>query len=158
MEEQVTDFILCAVVSFFAWFFGGLDGFLIVLITLSIADWILGTLDRYTHDALDPKEFRTVVSRKIGEFCFVGIAHVIDKYMLGDTATFRTGVTFFYIIIEGKSIMEHTDNLGLPIPQLVKKRFSEFEEKLKEDEETEPEKPPDSKDDMSSIYKNIYED
>jgi len=134
MEECTSDFLFGGIISIFAWFFGGLDGFLIVLITLSIIDWLFGTLDKYTHGGLDPKDFWRVLSKKIAEFCFVGIAHVIDKYMLGDTATFRTAVTLFYIVVEGKSIIEHTDALSLPIPQLFKKKFSELEKKLNETE------------------------
>ena len=132
--DEATDFIFGGIIAVFAWFFGGIDGFLIVLITLAVVDWILGTLNRYTHNGLDSKEFWEVLGKKVGEFSYVGIAHVIDKYMLGDTATFRTAMTFYYIIVESKSVIGHTECLGLPIPQFFKKKIIEFEEKLKDDD------------------------
>ena len=134
MENESADFVLGSIVGLFAWFFGGLDGFLSVLITCIIIDWILGTLNRWIHNKLCSKEFREVLGRKIGELCFVGIAHLLDKYMFGDTATFRTPVTLFYIIVEGKSIIGHATDLGLPVPKFVKSRLLELEDKLNKNE------------------------
>ena len=134
MEDQAIDFILGGFLCILAWFFGGLDGFLSVLITFSIIDWIVGTLDCYNHEEFNKKIFWEVLSRKIAEFCFVGIAHVIDKYMLGDTATFRTAVTLFYIIIEGKSIIKHADKLNIPVPDFLKSRVYELEKRLNKGE------------------------
>ena len=172
--DEATDFIFGGIIAVFAWFFGGIDGFLIVLITLAVVDWILGTLNRYTHNGLDSKEFWDVLGKKVGEFSYVGIAHVIDKYMLGDTATFRTAMTLYYIIVESKSVIGHTECLGLPIPQFFKKKIIEFEEKLKDDDNItrgdsiqkaidseifkEPDKSKNDKSDISSIYKNISEE
>ncbi len=56
-------------------------------------------------------------------FSFVGIAHILDKYMLGDTQALRTAVCLFYIGNEGLSIIENADNLGVPFPKALKDRF-----------------------------------
>ena len=134
MEERTVDFFFGGIIGFFAWFFGGIDGFLIVLITLCPVDLILGILNKYLHHEHSMQQLMLVLSRKTAEFCFVGIAHIVDQYMLGGTATFRTAVTLFYIVIEWKSIMEHTEALELPMPQVLKKNFSELEKKLGDDE------------------------
>ena len=170
MEERTTDFILGGIISFFAWFFGGIDGFLIVLITFSVVDGIFGTLDNYIHGGLNLKDFWDVFSRKIGEFCYVGIAHIIDKYMIGNTATFRTAMTLFYIIVESKSLIKHSEALKFPVPQFFRKRFSEWEEKLNKDDSfamrgegikkaigSEIFREPEKKDDIDTIYKRLYE-
>ncbi len=134
MEEQATDFLIGGILGLFAWFFGGIDGFLSVLITLIIIDWIFGTLNGYINHSLSWKEFRIVWARKLGELSYVGIMHLLDKYMFGDTATFRTAVTLFYIVVEGKSIIGHTTKLGLPVPKFIETRLLEIEEKLNTDE------------------------
>ena len=174
MENDSIDFILGSIVGLFAWFFGGLDGFLSVLITCIIIDWVLGTLNRLINNKFCAKEFWSVWGRKIGELCFVGIAHLLDKYMFGDTATFRTAVTLFYIIVEGKSIIGHATGLGLPVPKFVETRLLELEDKLNKDDKItrgesikkaidseifrEPEKAEHQNDDFSTIYENIYKD
>ena len=171
MEEQTTDFLISGIIALFAWFFGGIDGFLSVLITCIIIDWVLGTLDRLINNSFCAKEFWSVWGRKIGELCFVGIAHLLDKYMFGDTATFRTAVTLFYIVVEGKSIIGHATGLGLPVPKFVETRLLELETKLNKDENLnrgesikkaidseifkEPQKKGNTKEDLSTIYKNL---
>ena len=178
MEEHTTDFIFGGAVGLLAWFFGGLDGFLRILIACIIIDWVLGTLDSYVHSRFEKftaQEFWDVWSKKLGELCFVGLAHLFDKYMLGNTAAFRIPITIFYIIVETKSILGHINAFGLPVPKFVQSRILEIEEKLSKDEKlTRGEsisraidseifqkhevKEHDKKDDFNSIYENIYKD
>ena len=175
MGEQTTDFLISSIIALFAWFFGGIDGFLSVLITCIVIDWIFGFIDKYIHGKLSIEKFATVLGRKLGELCYVGIAHLFDKYMFGDTATFRTAVTLFYIVVEGKNIISHTTDLGLPVPKFVETRLLELEDKLNKDENItrgesiqkaigseifkEPETPKkitNTNKDLESIYENIY--
>ncbi len=172
--DESADFILGSVVGLFAWFFGGVDGFLSVLITCIIIDWLLGTLNRWVHNNFRAKEFWSIWGRKFGELCFVGIAHLLDKYMFGDTATFRTAVTLFYIVVEGKSIIGHATDLGLPVPKFIETRLLELETKLNQDEGLtreqsisraidseifkESEEIKGKKADFESLYKEIYKD
>ena len=175
MEERAADFVFGGIIGLLAWFFGGLDGFLSVLITCIVIDWILGTINRYVHGEFNPKEFWPVWGRKIGELCFVGLAHLFDKYMLANTAAFKVPVTIFYIIVETKSILGHVDDLDIPIPKFVQTRLLEVEEKLNNDEnlsrgesiskaiDSNIFKKPDKKtstkkDDISSIYEDIYKE
>ena len=58
----------------------------------------------------------------------IGIAHVIDVHVLGDTAALRTPVTLFYAANEGISIIENVNALGLPIPQFLKSRLLSLKE------------------------------
>lgn len=177
MEEQATDFVIGSIIGLFAWFFGGLDGFLSVLIACIIIEWILGTLNSYIHHGFEKftiQEFLNVWSRKLAELCFVGLAHLFDKYMLGNTAVFRLPITLFYIIVETKNILGHVNAFNLPVPQFVQSRLSEFEEKLNKGEKLtrgdsiqkaidseifkEPEKKAhDDKSNLEKIYTNIFD-
>ena len=113
----------------------GFDGFLSVLVTLACVDWVLGLLDSQINDGASKRVFINVLSRKISEFCLVGVCHIIDKHILGDTSAVRTGVTLFYIAIEGESIIGHVKRLGLPIPKFLKDRFDELDAKMEKEKD-----------------------
>ena len=134
MHEEIADFAAGSSIAILAWFFGGLDGFLSVLVTFVIIDWVMGTLDGCIHGGFSHQDFLKAGAKKLAEFCFVGIAHIIDKYIFNDTSTFRIPVILFYVSIEGISIIKHADNLELPIPKFFKARFLEMNEKYNEGE------------------------
>ena len=130
MVDQTTDFAVGGVIGLFAWFFGGLDGFLSVLLTISIVDYVLGFMDKQIHHELTLNQCVEQIAKKIAIFSLVGISHIIDKHMLGDTSAVRVGVTFFYIATEGVSMVKHADALGIKIPEFLKNRFVDLENKL----------------------------
>ena len=55
---------------------------------------------------------------------FIGIAHLLDTIIPDDGGAMRSIVCLFYIANEGKSILENADRLGIPIPQMLIKHFS----------------------------------
>ena len=61
-------------------------------------------------------------------FFLVGVAHIIDKHMLGDTVALRTAVVLFYIGNEGILIIENAEKLGVPIPKFLHGKFLTFTE------------------------------
>ena len=61
-------------------------------------------------------------------FFLVGVAHIIDQHMLGDTAALRTAVILFYTGNEGISIIENAEKLGVPIPKFLHGKFLTFTE------------------------------
>ena len=134
MIDQTTDFAVGGVIGLFAWFFGGLDGFLSVLLTLSIVDYVLGFMDKQRHHELTLDKCLDQIAKKITIFCLIGISHIIDKHILGNTSAVRVGVTFFYIATEGVSIIKHADALGIKIPDFLRSRFVELEERLNSNE------------------------
>ena len=118
MLDDVIDFFTAGAVGLLGWFFGGIDGFVKVLITFSIIDFITGLMAAYSKHELNSSVGFNGICRKISMYCLVGVAHIIDLYMLGDTAMLKTSVTLFYAVNEGISIFENVDVLGIPIPQL----------------------------------------
>lgn len=53
-------------------------------------------------------------------FLLVGIANILDVYVIGTGSVLRTAIVFFYISNEGVSLLENAGRLGLPIPQKMK--------------------------------------
>ena len=130
MLDDVIDFFTAGVVGLLGWFFGGIDGFVKVLITFSIIDFITGLMAAYTKHELNSSVGFKGICRKISMFCLVGVAHIVDVHMLGDTSMLKTSVTLFYAVNEGISIFENVDVLGIPIPQFLKDRLFNLKEQI----------------------------
>ena len=130
MLDDVIDFFTAGIVGLLGWFFGGIDGFVKVLNTFSIIDFITGLMAAYSKHELNSSVGFNGICRKISMYCLVGVAHIIDLYMLGDTAMLKTSVTLFYAVNEGISIFENVDVLGIPIPQFLKDRLFNLKEQI----------------------------
>ena len=124
------DFIMGGIIGLFGWFFGGLDGFVMVLLTFAVIDYLSGLAAAVwiKHNLSSSAGFKGI-SKKCLMFSFVGIAHVLDKYMLGDTKLLRTAVCLFYTGNEGLSIIENADALGVPFPKMLRDKFMELKSK-----------------------------
>ena len=127
MNDTALDFALASIIGVMGWFFGGLDGFVKVLLTFTVIDYLSGIAVAIwiKHNLSSSAGFKGI-SRKCLMFSFVGIAHVLDKYMLGDTQLLRTAVCLFYTGNEGLSIIENADALGVPFPKALKDKFLEL--------------------------------
>ena len=55
--DESADFVLGGIVGLFAWFFGGLDGYLNVLITLVVVNFILSCLDKVINRKFNFQDF-----------------------------------------------------------------------------------------------------
>lgn len=98
-------------------FLGGMDGLIYALLAFSVIDYVTGIMC-----AIDKKELSSSVgfkgiARKIIIFSLVGVANILDVYILGHVGVLRAAVIFFYLSSEGISILENTSKLGLPVPE-----------------------------------------
>lgn len=113
------------------YFFGDFDGFIHALITLVILDYITGILAAIIKHELSSQTGFKGIARKITIFLIVGLAHVVDKELLGGTALLRDAAIFFYLANEGLSILENAIKIGIPIPDIMKEKFLSFREQNK---------------------------
>ena len=143
MEDTFIDFILGSLLGLFAWFFGGLDGLVLVLITFTVIDYITGVIAAGVLHKLSSSEGFKGIARKVTMFMYVGMAHLLDQYLPGDTGSLRAVVCLFYIVTEGISIIENADKLGIVIPSLLRRKFltmKEEQEKNKDEHDTDSDK------------------
>lgn len=148
MNDQLHEFIISSLVGLLGWFFGGLDGFFKVLITFAVVDQISGICAAGVQGKISSEAGFKGIARKVIMFLFVGISHVIDKHILGNSDALRTAVCLFYIGNEGISIIENAEILGVPIPAFLRGKFLSFAKKtLGEDteQETKSENPKETK-------------
>lgn len=108
---------LAAVGGYIAWFLGGFDGVLIALCVFAVVDYMTGVVAAIIEKKLCSRVGFQGVAKKFLMFLMVGIAAVLDMYVLGGQSPIREVVIVFYIANEGISIIENSARLGLPVPQ-----------------------------------------
>ena len=122
------DFVFGGSIGLMSWFFGGRDGFLMVLLAFMVVDQLSGLAAGWVKHELSSEIGFNGLLKKFVILAFVGMAHLMDKYILahtvfGSAETIRTAVCLFYISNEGLSIIENADTLGIPIPNFIRDRF-----------------------------------
>lgn len=102
------------------WYLGGLDGFLYALIAFVIADYITGLLAAISEHRVSSSVGFHGIARKILIFTLVGLANLLDIYVLNQAGVLRTATIFFYLSNEGISLIENATRLGLPVPEQIR--------------------------------------
>ena len=69
--------------GFVGWFLGGFDGFLYALIAFVVADYITGVLAAINQRELSSAVGFKGIARKVLIFLLVGLANLLDVYILG---------------------------------------------------------------------------
>ncbi len=143
MQDTWLDFILGSVVGLSAWFFGGLDGFVKVLLALSVVDYFTGVAVAFVERKINSRVGFNGIIKKCVMFSLVGVANLIDKQFLGGSDAIRTAVALFFVGNEGLSIMENAYKLNVPFPKALRRHFEQFatekeDKQLKDKEEIIP--------------------
>ena len=112
--------VLTIIGGWLGWFLGGCDGLFYVLLAFSIIDYLTGFMCAISDKKLSSKVGFKGICRKVIIFLFVGIAHILDLYVIGTGSVLRTAIIFFYISNEGISLVENAAHLGLPVPTKIK--------------------------------------
>lgn len=106
-----------AIIGFFI---GGADGLIRALIIFAVVDYITGVAAAAIEHKLNSEIGFKGITKKLLLFCIVGVAHILDLYVIGSGAVCRSAVVLFYIANEGLSIIENSARCGLPIPEKLK--------------------------------------
>ena len=137
-ESSLMEFLMASFLGFCAWFFGGVDGLLQVLLAFSVIEYITKMIADGLNKKLSSRTgFRDII-RKVILFMFVGMAHLLDNYLPGDSGSIRAVVCLFYIVNEGLSIIENADIIGVPIPKALHNMLSKIHEMTEQNIKTEP--------------------
>lgn len=109
-----------AVGGWLGWFLGGCDVLLYALLAFAVVDYVTGVMCAIVDKKLSSSVGFKGIFRKVLIFVMVGIAHILDTQIIGNSSVLRTAVIFFYISNEGVSLLENASHLGLPVPEPVK--------------------------------------
>ena len=85
-----------------------------------VLDYLTGVLVAIVERKLSSEVGARGIAKKVTIFALIGIAHLIDQFVLHSGATLRTAIVFFYIANECLSVIENSVRLGLPVPAKFK--------------------------------------
>lgn len=111
---------IAAIGGWLGYFLGGADGLLVALIVLAVLDYITGVMCAVADRKLSSAVGARGIFKKMLIFMLVGVAHVVDKNVVGTGSALRSAVICFYLSNEGLSVLENATHLGLPIPDKLK--------------------------------------
>ena len=133
--------VFAALGGWVGYFLGGNDGLVYALIAFVVIDYLTGVMCAVSDKKLSSAVGFKGICRKVLIFLLVGIANLLDLYVIGTGSVLRTAVIFFYISNEGVSLLENAAHLGLPVPAQMKAVLEQLHERStdSDDEETDDE-------------------
>lgn len=125
--------IIAMLGGFLGYFIGPLDSMLGVLIVFVICDYITGVLCGIADKKLSSAVGFKGIAKKVTIFMMVGIANMLDMYILHTNPVLRTATIFFYISNEGISLLENSGHLGVEYPQKLKDILEQLKKEDKDE-------------------------
>lgn len=123
-----------AIGAFIGALIGGFDGMIKALLVFVVLDYFTGVLVAICKEKLSSEVGFKGILKKVTIFVMVGVANIIDGYVLGGQNITRATVILFYIANEGISICENAGNLGLPLPGGLKKMLVQLKKQTEDTE------------------------
>lgn len=115
MNRVLQNSITGGIVGGIAYFLGGWDVLIQVLITLIVLDYVTGILAGYVQKELSSRTGYIGIVKKVSILILVVLAVMVDRLMGVNMC--RVATCLFFIGNEGISILENCGNCGIPIPR-----------------------------------------
>lgn len=116
------------------YFVGGIDGLMTALLVFMILDYVTGLMCAIADKQLSSRIGFRGIFKKILIIMLVGVAHIVDLYVVKSGNALRSAVVCFYLSNEGVSLLENASHLGLPVPDKLKNILGQLHNR---DEKTE---------------------
>ena len=105
--------------------------FILLLIIMGV-DIVTGIMKAIKQGNLITKTAWIGYAKKVGVFCIIIVASVIDQ-ILGLSGAMAYTTVLFYIATEGLSIVENLAELGVSMPKGILDKLKVIQDKSKED-------------------------
>lgn len=103
---------------------GGWDTAFSVFFYCVFLDIVTGVIKGIKDKNFSSRRMREGFVSKAGYIIVIALATQIDKIMPDGLPVIRTLVLYFYVAVEGSSILENLAQIGVPIPQIVLDRLA----------------------------------
>lgn len=103
--------------------FGGWDTAFQVFVVCMVADILTGVTKAFVNKDFSSKRMRKGFATKFGYIIVIVLATHFDKLMPEDYPILRAIAVWFYIAVEGSSVLENLAQMGVPIPNAVIERL-----------------------------------
>lgn len=91
------------------------------LLVLNLSDIATGVLKGSKKHELGSRELHRGIRKKVGQWILIIVANSVDVVAFGNMPVAKTGVVGMLIGVEGTSIVENLAEIGVPIPESIKK-------------------------------------
>ena len=132
---NVIQAVFAAVGGWLGYFLGGCDGLLYALLAFVVLDYITGIMCAVADKKLSSAVGFKGICRKVLIFALVGIGHLLDVQIFGESGVLRTAIIFFYLSNEGLSLVENAAYLGLPIPVKLRKVLEQLHDRAEKEDD-----------------------
>ncbi|MET0785255.1 MAG: phage holin family protein, partial [Paenisporosarcina sp.] len=106
------------------WFFyiiGGWESLMTVLLVFMVIDIFTGLIKAAIKRKLNSKIGYKGFLKKAAIMLVIILANWLDALTTNDVPAFKTIALYFYIGMEGLSIVENLHHIGVPIPKVISK-------------------------------------
>lgn len=107
--------------------------FILLPLILEVLDVITGYLNAWIKDDIQSKKMREGLGKKVGELVYCSVALLIN--ILFNIPSISYFITGYICFMEIMSLAENCDKLGVPMPNVLKKKVNNLEEELLGDKE-----------------------
>lgn len=113
------------------WLLGGWDTALKVLLVFIVVDIGTGAVRGFVKDKnFSSRRLRKGFGTKIGYLIIILLCNLLDMVFFKENPILRTMAVYFYVYVEGSSILENLANLGVPVPQFLVDRMEQINSKV----------------------------
>jgi toxin secretion/phage lysis holin len=113
------------------WALGGWDTALKVLLACIALDIVTGMLvGFFVNKQFSSRRLRKGFATKIGYLIVILLCNLLDMVFFAENPILRTASVWFYIYVEGSSVLENLGNLGVPVPQFLVDRMEQINQKV----------------------------
>ena len=130
---KVLQSVFTAVGGALGYFIGGCDGLVIALLSFVVIDYVTGVFLAFEKKEISSEVGFHGICKKVLIFILVGVANILDVYVIQTGAILRTATIFFYLANEGISILENASALGLPVPKKIQDALAQLKKKSEDD-------------------------
>ena len=106
--------------------FGGWTELLTAVLVLHVLDMITGIMVAGKFNEIGSREMNKGVKKKAGNWITLILAHVIDVVLFDRQPIAVTGMAFVLIANGGLSVVENLGNLGVYIPDFIKRYLKQI--------------------------------
>jgi len=126
-------FALSVVGTWFMYLIGGWQLLLTILVVFMFIDIATGIIKALIQKKLNSKIGYKGFLKKATIMLVIILANWLDILTTSDVPVFKTLAIYFYIGMEGLSILENLNHIGVPIPKAISKYINQIakEEKSK---------------------------
>ena len=125
----------CALLTGILYLLGGLDIALMTLLTAIVLDYVTALMRAYITNTINPQTGLKGLIKKIGYLVLVAVAVLVDR-VTGDMGAIRTVVMYYFAVNECISILENCAVMGLPVPNILKRKLERLQEEEVSDDES----------------------